>query len=97
MENNLQTNAGGRGSRKKRREQQREAKEMDKKKEEKKKEEMEKERKKMEDQERKMLKVAFHNFIKNSDLMIEEEEEQFRIESNQSSPKPKEDDRRDEY
>ena len=30
-------------------------------------------------------------------LMIEEEEEQSRIESNQSSPKPKEDDRRDEY
>ena len=56
----------------------------------------------MEDQERKMLKVAFRNFIKNSEhkgnsLMIEEEEEQSRIESNQSSPKPKEDDRRDEY
>ena len=40
----------------------------------------------MEDQERKMLKVAFHNFIKKSDLMIEEEEEQSRIEI----PKPKE-------
>ena len=47
----------------------------------------------MEDQERKMLTVAFHNFIKNSDLMIEDEEEQYRIES----PKPKEDDKRDEY
>ena len=30
-------------------------------------------------------------------LMIEEEEEQSRIKSNQSSPKPKEDDKRDEY
>ena len=80
MENNKQTNVEGRGSRMKRRAQQREAKEMGKKKGEEKEEEMEKERKKRDDQERKMLTVAFHKFIKNSDLMIEEEEKLFSIE-----------------
>ena len=71
MENNIQTNVGGRGSKKKRRAQQKEEKEEEKRKGEEK-EEKEKERKqKMDDQERKMLIVAFHKIIKNSDLIIE--------------------------
>ena len=74
LENNIQTNVGGKGSRKKRRAQQREAKVMEKKKGEEKEEEMEKERKKMNEQEREILTVAFHKCIKNSNLMIEDEE-----------------------
>jgi hypothetical protein len=80
MENNIQTNVGGRGSKKKRRAQQKEEKEKEKRKGEEK-EEKEKERKKMDDQERKMLTVAFHKFIKNSDLIIEEKEKLSKIES----------------
>ena len=81
MENNIQTNVGGRGSKKKRRAQQKEEKEEEKRKGEEK-EEKEKERKqKMDDQERKMLTVAFHKFIKNSDLIIEEKEKLSKIES----------------
>ena len=50
---------------------------------------MEKERKKMDDQERKMLTVAFHKFIKNSDLIIEEKENCLKL----KIQTPKEDDR----
>ena len=71
MENGIQQNVRGRKSKKKRREQQKEKKEEEKRKREEK-EEKEKERKqKMDDQERKMLMVAFHKIIKDSDLKIE--------------------------
>ena len=81
MENNIQTNVGGRESKKKRRAQRREEREKEKRKGEEKEEEIKKERKKIDGQERKMLTVAFHKFIRNLDLIIEEKEKLYKIES----------------
>ena len=77
MENDIETNVRGRKSKKKKREQQKEKKEEEKRKGEETKEKEKERRQKMDDQERRMLMVAFHKIIKDSDLkteIIEEKE-----------------------
>ena len=71
MQNDNETNVRGRKSKKERRAKQKEKREEEKRKGEETKEKEKEIRQKMDDQERRMLMVAFHKIIKDSDLKTE--------------------------